>query len=76
MFCLHHVYTYTACVPKKVRRGLSAPLSLELWMLMNHPMGAGNQTQVLCKSNKCLKPIEPILQPCVKLLRAGRVALW
>ena len=29
------------------------PLKLELWMVVAYYVGAGNQIQVLCKSNKC-----------------------
>lgn len=29
------------------------PLELGLWMIMSHLVGAGNQTQILSKSDKC-----------------------
>lgn len=34
-------------------QGLSDPLELELRMVVNYYVGAGNQTRVLCKGSKC-----------------------
>ena len=44
----------TACVPgiHESHRRVSDPLELKL-QVMSHSMGAGNQTQVLCKSSRC-----------------------
>lgn len=28
-------------------------LKLELWMVVDYTMGAGNSTQVICESNTC-----------------------
>ena len=39
-----------------VQERSSDPLELELQMVVNQFMGAGTQTQVLCKSNTCSKP--------------------
>lgn len=47
--CAFHVYL----VPGRSEEG-TAPLELELGMIVSHCVGAGNGTQVLCKSNKAL----------------------
>lgn len=38
------------------------PLKLELWMIVSHHVDAGNQTWVLCMSNK-YSTTEPSSQP-------------
>ena len=35
------------------QKRVSDPLKLELQVVVSHLVGAGNQTQVLYKSNKC-----------------------
>ena len=42
------------CVPGAFggQKKASDPLELELWMFINHHIGVGNKTQVLCKRNK------------------------
>lgn len=56
IFCLNVVHAQTCVfvylVPMEVRRA-SDPLELELQISLNHYLGAGNWTCVLCKSNKC-----------------------
>lgn len=44
-----------ACVPGVCggQKRVSSSLELELRMVLNHHVGAWNQTQVLCKTNKC-----------------------
>lgn len=49
------------------RRGLSDPLELGLQMTVSHRMGAGDQTQNLCKINKCLQ-LRSHLQPLSEFL--------
>jgi hypothetical protein len=44
----HHVHA----VPSEPEQE-SDSLELELKMIVSHHVGAGNQTQVFCKSNKC-----------------------
>jgi hypothetical protein len=46
---------YTAYAPDTQRdqKRESDCLELELQMVVSHHVDAGNQTQVLCKSNKC-----------------------
>lgn len=39
-------------VPVEAKRGCGNPLELELQMIVNHHLGAGNQSWVLCKSTK------------------------
>jgi hypothetical protein len=44
-----HVCMCTICVPGALgsQKGEMDPLELELWMVVNHHVGAGNRTQVL-----------------------------
>lgn len=53
------------CLPLEVRRGSWDPLVLELQMDACEPLcvGAGNQTQVLCKSNKHSEPPSQLSSP-------------
>lgn len=53
--CLH-VYMYTTFMSgAHIRqKRVSNPLELELWMVINHPVGSKYQTQALCKSNMFL----------------------
>jgi hypothetical protein len=48
--CMCTMYVFGAHGSQK--RALE-PLKLELWMVVDHCVGAGNQTWVLCKSNWC-----------------------
>lgn len=50
-----HAYMCTICIPGASGglRKVSDPLRFELWMIVNHYMGAGNQTWVSCMNNKC-----------------------
>ena len=54
--CFACIYVHIPCtflVPKEVRRGhWLDPLKPELQVIGSHLVGAGNQTQVLCKSSK------------------------
>lgn len=52
-FCLHvckfaHLYAWFPRRPEES----SDPLELELQAVVNHHVGVGNRTQVLCKSSK------------------------
>jgi hypothetical protein len=68
MFCLHIYYTPCVClVPMEFERGHWIPPKLELWVALNHHIGAGNRTQVLCKIKSALNcwtispaPVKPI----------------
>ena len=51
------MYVHVPCVflmPSEARRVFD-PLELELQMAVSHPVGAGNRTHVLWKSNQCSK---------------------
>ena len=48
---MHHVHTY--CLVHVGQKWVSNPLKLELQIVTNCPVGAGNQTQILCKNSKC-----------------------
>lgn len=48
---LHMCMYYMNAVPEEFK-SMADPLELELWMAMNHHVGAENQTLVLCKSSK------------------------
>lgn len=52
-----HTPVYTTCTSGACRgqKRASDPLELKLRMVVSHQVGAGNRTQVLCKSNKCSK---------------------
>ena len=54
MFCLH-MFMHTTCVigALKAKKKASDLLELELWMVVNHHVGAGNRTWVPCKNNMC-----------------------
>ena len=45
------------------QKRVSDPLALESWMVVSYHVGAGNWTQVLCKSNNCSQPPQPSLIP-------------
>jgi hypothetical protein len=51
--CLHVCLScvYNTC---RVEKRASDPLGLELQVVMSHPVCAGNQKRVLCKSNSAL----------------------
>lgn len=53
MFCLC-IRVCTVCVPSAHRdqKGMSDPLELQLTMVVNHYVSAGNWTQALCKSSQ------------------------
>lgn len=38
-------------------------LNLQLWMVESHHVDARNQTQVLCESKKCTKPLSHFHNP-------------
>lgn len=48
---------------------LSDPLELELPVVVNHYVVAGNQTQVLCRSSQCSNPLSHLFRlPISQLL--------
>lgn len=49
-----HLCICTMCVPGAIggQKGSMDPLELELWMVVNHHVGAGNRTQVLSKTTE------------------------
>lgn len=51
--CLHECMC-TTCMPDALgdQKRVLDPMELELLMVVNHPVGAENRTQVLFKSNK------------------------
>lgn len=52
--CFAYVCMCTACMPDALRGQNSLyHLELDLQMVVSHHVGAGNQIQVFCKSNKC-----------------------
>ena len=50
--CIYVCVPHTCLVLMETRRGCQIP-GTELPMVVNHHVGAENQTQVLCKSSKC-----------------------
>lgn len=55
MVCGLHICLCTICMPETHRgqKGALGPLGLALKMVVNHHVGAGNWTQVLCESSQC-----------------------
>lgn len=43
-------------------------LGAEWQMLVSHPVGAGNRTQVLCKNNRCPWPLSQLFSPRANFL--------
>lgn len=65
--CLGCMYICVSCVclVSEDQRRASDPLDLELHVVVSHYVGAGNQTQVLCKSSPFpAKPSPLHLTPC------------
>lgn len=54
--------THMLLVCKQVRIGPGS-LELELWIVVSHHVGPGNQTQDLCKSNKCSELLSHLSGP-------------
>lgn len=52
--CMYVCILYGWClVSEDVKRKESDPLELELEVVVNHHVGAENQVQAPCRSNKC-----------------------
>jgi hypothetical protein len=57
VYGLLHVHVW--CLKKKKRKSYS--LGLELQMVVNYHVGAGNQTHISFKNNKCSKLLRHLL---------------
>ena len=59
LFCMYeciaslHVGMPVLCNACRGQKEVLDPLELELWMVVSCHVGAGNRTQVLCKSSYC-----------------------
>jgi hypothetical protein len=53
---------YVSGVHRGQKRALE-PLGVELQMVVSHHVGAESGTQVLCRSNKCFKPLSHLSIP-------------
>lgn len=71
LFYVHELYV---CAPRaclftiRGQKKAPNPLELELQMVANYVVGAGNQMLVLCKANKGFLTAEPVLQPTYPIL--------
>jgi hypothetical protein len=63
---VYHMHTQGAYAGRKKA---SNPMKLELWRFVNHHVGLGNRSQVLCRSNK-YSTTEPSLQPLHSIFNA------
>lgn len=48
MFCLNEYKYSTYVLSAHCNQKVLEPLELELWMIVNHHVGAENQMQILC----------------------------
>lgn len=70
VFCLYVYPPQYMPGAHKCQKKTLDPLELELWMLVNYYVGAGNWNWVPCKSSKCsnLWPMSPAPYPLPPLL--------
>ena len=63
----------TTCMSGVLRGQTRIPDSLELesWMVVSIRVGAGDQTQVLCKSNRYSELLGWLSSPALKIFRSG-----
>lgn len=69
VFSTNRCVPYVCLVP--IHRGekrASDSLALVLGIVVNHHIGAGNQTWALCKNNKCSQPMGHLPSPALFLI--------